>query len=196
LIHLYCATGNPGKLREFRMAAAGELEIEPLPNFGNIPASPEDGQTFEENAIRKARYYGKHASRLLFADDSGLVVEALNGAPGVLSARFAGQMATDAANNKLLLENLEGVTNRTARFFCAIALVEGERLVQVFQGVVAGSITGEPRGNQGFGYDPLFYFSPFGCTFGEVSAERKFAVSHRGHALRAMREWLLRGLQH
>jgi len=205
LIRLFCATGNSGKLREFRMAAgpvggspagpvgdsaAVRFEIELLPRFREIPPCTEDGPTFEENAIRKARHYGPHAAGLLFADDSGLEVDALAGAPGVYSARFAGPNATDEANNRLLLERLQGVSDRAARFVCAIALVEGERLLGVFRGAVEGRITDEPRGSGGFGYDPLFYYPPFGCTFGEAPAERKFAVSHRGQALRAMLEWL------
>jgi len=198
LIRLFCATGNPGKLREFRMAAVPEggspeaLEIELLPRFREIPPCAEDGLTFEENAIRKARHYGPHAGGLLFADDSGLEVDALGGAPGVYSARFAGPNATDEANNRLLLEKLRGVGNRSARFVCVIALVEGERLLRVFHGIVEGRITDEPRGSGGFGYDPLFYYPPFGCNFGEVPAESKFTVSHRGQALRAMLEWLRR----
>lgn len=117
-------------------------------------------------------------------------MDALGGAPGVQSSRFAGPGATDEANNRLLLERLQGVTNRAARFVCVIALVEGERLLNVFRGAVEGLITDEPRGRGGFGYDPLFYYPPFDCTFGEAPAERKFAVSHRGQALRAMLEWL------
>jgi XTP/dITP diphosphohydrolase len=192
LIRLYCATGNPGKLREFRMAAGPEsgVDIELLARFGEIPPCVEDGLTFEENAILKARYYGPHAGGLLFADDSGLAVDALGGAPGVYSARFAGPGATDEANNRLLLEKLKGVDNRAARFVCVIALVEGERLPRAFRSVVEGRIIDEPRGSGGFGYDPLFYYPPLGCTFGEAPAERKFAVSHRGQALRAMLAWL------
>jgi XTP/dITP diphosphohydrolase len=192
LIGLFCATGNHAKLREFRMAAGSEcgVEIELLAGYREIPPCQEDGVTFEENAILKARHYGPHAGGWLFADDSGLEVDALDGAPGVYSARFAGGEATDQANNRLLLERLGGARDRTARFVCVIALVEGERLLRVFRGVVEGSITDEPRGGGGFGYDPLFYYPPFGCTFGEVEPERKFAVSHRGQALRAMLEWV------
>ena len=192
MIRLTCATGNPGKLREFRMAAGPEsdMEIQLLPAFSQIPPCAEDGSTFEENAILKARHYSRYASGLLFADDSGLEVDALGDAPGVYSARFAAPDATDEANNRLLLERMRGIANRAARFVCVIALVEGERLLRVFRGVVEGSITGEPRGSGGFGYDPLFYHPPFGCTFGEMSAEQKFAVSHRGQALRAMLRWL------
>jgi XTP/dITP diphosphohydrolase len=186
---LYCATSNPGKLREFRMAA-GRVAIEMLPGFREIPPCIENGRTFEENAVLKARHYGQHASGLLFADDSGLEVDALGGAPGVYSARFAGPKATDAQNNRLLLERLERVTNRSARFVCVIALVEGERVLQLFRASVEGTITREPQGNGGFGYDPLFCYPPFAATFGEVAEERKFAVSHRGQSMRAMLDWL------
>jgi XTP/dITP diphosphohydrolase len=187
LTRLYCATGNAGKLREFRMAAdRSRIEIELLPGFRQLPAAIEDGATFEENAIKKALHYGPHAAGLLFADDSGLEVEALGGAPGVYSARFSGPHATDAANNGLLLERLRGVANRKARFVCAIALVEGERVVKVFHGAVEGTILDEPRGSGGFGYDPLFYCPVFGCTFAEAAGERKFSLSHRGQAVRAM----------
>jgi len=192
LIRLTCATGNSGKLREFRMVAGPEsgVEVELLTGYGQIPPCVEDGSTFEANAILKARHYSPHAGGLLFADDSGLKVDALDGAPGVYSARFAGPGTSDAANNRLLLEKLRGVSHRDARFVCVIALVEAERLLSVFHGVVEGRITDEPRGREGFGYDPLFYYPPFGRTFGEVAAEQKFAVSHRGQALRAMLDWL------
>jgi XTP/dITP diphosphohydrolase len=150
--------------------------------------------TFEENAIIKARHYARHRARhaarqapgLLFADDSGLEVDALGGAPGVYSARFSGPNATDDSNNRLLLEKLRGVEDRSARFVCAIALVECERLLGVYHAAVEGRILQAPRGAGGFGYDPLFYYPPFECTFGEAGEEQKFAVSHRGKALRAM----------
>ncbi len=190
---LWCATGNPGKLREFRLAAAGrDFELDILPHFRDLPPCREDGATFEENAVIKARHYGPHApdGGLLFADDSGLEVDALGGAPGVYSARFAGPDATDPANNRLLLDKLRGVADRTARFVCVIALVEGERLLGAFRGAVEGRIIDEERGAEGFGYDPLFYYPPFGCTFGEASAESKFEVSHRGQALRKMLDFL------
>lgn len=187
MTRLYCATGNRGKLREFRMAAqAAPVEIELLASYRQLPECLEDGATFEENAVKKARYYGPHAPGLLFADDSGLEVDALNGAPGVYSARFAGPGATDEANNCLLLERMRGVPNRAARFVCRIALVEGERLIGVYRGAVEGILLEEPRGQGGFGYDPLFWCPEFGCTFGEATAEQKFSLSHRGQALRAM----------
>jgi XTP/dITP diphosphohydrolase len=185
--HLYCATGNPGKLREFRLAAGhAPVTIELVPNFRELPPAIEDGATFDENAVKKALHYGKHVAGLLFADDSGLEVDALGGAPGVYSARYSGPHATDDANNRLLLEKLRGVAGRTARFICAIALVEGGQVRGVYRGAVEGRIIDDERGANGFGYDPLFYYEPFGCTFGEASDERKFEVSHRGQALRAM----------
>jgi len=190
-MRLWCATGNPGKLREFRLAAGHHpgVEIELLPDFERIPPCVEDGRTFEENAMLKARCYGPHAPGWLFADDSGLEVDALGGAPGVRSARFAGAEASNEANNRLLLEKLRGSSDRTARFICVIALAQGDRMCGLFRGAVEGEITNEPRGKGGFGYDPLFYYPPFGCTFGEATAEQKLAVSHRGQALRAMLEF-------
>jgi XTP/dITP diphosphohydrolase len=187
LTRLYCATGNPGKLREFRLAAGlAPVEIEPLPDFRSLPPADEDGATFEENAARKALHYGRYAQGLLFADDSGLEVDALGGTPGVRSARYAGRHGDDAANNRLLLENLRGAADRSARFVCAIALVDSGRVVGVYRGAVEGVILDEARGEGGFGYDPLFFSPALGCTFGEASEERKFEVSHRGQAFRKM----------
>jgi XTP/dITP diphosphohydrolase len=187
LIHLLCATGNPGKLREFRMAAGhAPVEIELIPGFRDLPAAIEDGATFEENAVKKAMHYAPYAAGPLFADDSGLEVDALGGAPGVYSARYSGAHATDESNNRLLLEKLRGVEDRTARFVCAIALVDAGHVRGIYRGAVEGRILESPRGNSGFGYDPLFYYEPFGCTFGEATDEQKFSVSHRGQALLAM----------
>jgi XTP/dITP diphosphohydrolase len=191
LIRLYCATGNAGKLREFQIAAGlAPVAIELAPGFRDLPPAVEDGATFEENAVRKALHYSRHVSGLLFADDSGLEVDALGGAPGVHSARFAGPEATDEANNRLLIEKLRGLAGGgfpfTARFVCRIALVEGDRVAGVYSGKVEGLILEAARGQAGFGYDPLFFYPPFGSTFGEADAARKFEVSHRGQALRAM----------
>ncbi|MGA2324716.1 MAG: RdgB/HAM1 family non-canonical purine NTP pyrophosphatase [Bryobacteraceae bacterium] len=186
---LYCATTNPGKLREFRLAAerlGRKIEIATLPNLSSIDPVEETGETFEENAIRKAVYYSAHAPGPLFADDSGLEVDALGGEPGVRSARFAGPGATNEANNLLLLEKLRGVERRTARFVCLIALAEKGSLLATFRGVVEGEILHQARGNNGFGYDPLFFYPPFGCSFGELGGERKLLVSHRGQALRQL----------
>ena len=188
---IYCATGNPGKLREFRLAAERfSIEILELPNFKQLPACEETGRTFEENAILKARYYGQYAPGLLFADDSGLEVDALDGQPGVVSARYAGPGATDAMNNALLVGNMRGREDRGARFFCVIALVNRGELIRTFRGVVAGELLDAPRGAEGFGYDPLFYFPPYGRSFGEVSTDEKMAVSHRGKALTALFRYL------
>jgi len=186
-VTVHCATGNPGKLREFRLAAklAG-IEVETLPGLAGMPPCEETGATFEANAILKAEYYGANAPGLLFADDSGLEVDALGGAPGVYSARFAGPDATDEANNRLLIERMRGVSSRAARFVCVIALAGGGRVLQTFRGTVEGEILDEPRGPNGFGYDPLFFYSPFGCSFGEAAPERKLTVNHRGAALRAL----------
>ena len=192
---IFCATTNPGKLREFRLivnhASGGAIEVEPLPGMEAVPVHEETGQTFEENAIQKATYYGRFTGGWLFADDSGLEVEALGGEPGIHSARFAGPQAIDESNNRLLLERMDGVENRSARFVCAVALVDGGRLDRVFHGAVEGQVLHEPRGENGFGYDPLFYYPPFGCSFGEVDAGRKLSVSHRGQALAAMTRYLL-----
>jgi XTP/dITP diphosphohydrolase len=186
-MRLYCATGNSGKLREFRLAAGlAPVEIELVPSFREILPCIENGATFEENAIIKARHYGVHVNGLLFADDSGLEVDALGGAPGVYSARFSGPRATDESNNRLLLEKLRGVDDRTARFVCAIALVQGDQVRGIYRGTVEGRIIDEARGPNGFGYDPLFYYPPFGCTFGQAGDDEKFTVSHRGQALRQM----------
>ena len=195
MTRLQCATGNPGKLREFRLAAGvAPVEIELLPQYKSLPECVEDGDTFEANAILKATHYGRHASGLLFADDSGLVVDALKGAPGVYSARYSHMnppvegppLPVDEANNRLLLSKLRGVENRTARFVCAIALAEAGVIRGVWRGTVEGLIIDDPRGEGGFGYDPLFYCPQVGCTLAEVDENQKFDVSHRGKALRAM----------
>jgi XTP/dITP diphosphohydrolase len=187
---LHCATTNPGKLREFQRAAGAGWEVEPLPGLRDIPPPAETGATFEENAILKARYYGAHTSGWLFTDDSGLEVAALGGAPGVHSAHFAGPAATDAENNARLVAELQGKADRRARYVCVIALARAGELVKTFRGEVEGEIVNPPRGAGGFGYDPHFFYPPFGGTFGEIPLERKQEVSHRGRALAAMFRWL------
>jgi XTP/dITP diphosphohydrolase len=191
-VTLYCATTNPGKIAEFRMATSDDLVIEPLPGIRDIPPCEETGATFEENAIQKALYYGAHTHGYLFAEDSGLEVDALGGEPGVYSARYAGTDATDEANNRLVLKKLCSSAQRTARYVCVIALVEAGVLVETFRGTVEGELLTSPKGDNGFGYDPLFYYAPFGCSFGEVSRERKQTVSHRGVALQKMSTYLKR----
>ena len=180
---VYCATSNPGKLREFQLAAP-DFDVRSLPS--KVEPPEEHGSTFEENAVAKAEYYGGFVDGYLFADDSGLEVDALNGAPGVHSARYAGEQATDERNNTLLLERLKHSADRTAQFVCVIALVKNAKLVKTFRGSVEGRIIDDERGSGGFGYDPLFYYEPFGCTFGEAAIEDKMKVSHRAQALDAM----------
>jgi XTP/dITP diphosphohydrolase len=180
---VYCATSNPGKLREFQLAAP-DFDVRALP--AKVSPPEEHGATFEENAIAKAELYGRYVHGYLFADDSGLEVDALGGAPGVHSARYAGPESSDAENNALLLANLRGAAGRAARFVCAIALVKDAKLVKTFRGSVEGRILTAARGSGGFGYDPLFFHEPFGCTFGEAPIEEKMKVSHRAQALEAM----------
>jgi XTP/dITP diphosphohydrolase len=191
-VTVYCATTNPGKLREFRLAAEAwpGIAIETLPALDSVDAPEETGDTFEANALQKALYYSARAEGLLFAEDSGIEVAALGGAPGVWSARFAGPGATDEANNLLLLEKLRGNPHRAARYVCVVALAHRGRPVRTFRGSVEGLILDAPRGGGGFGYDPLFFYPPYDRTFGEVSAAEKLKVSHRSRALEALFEWL------
>ncbi|MCC6369049.1 MAG: RdgB/HAM1 family non-canonical purine NTP pyrophosphatase [Bryobacterales bacterium] len=193
---LHCATTNAGKLGEFGHAA-GELggdvfRIEALPGVKDIPVPEETGATFEENAVLKALYYSGFSEELVFADDSGLEVDALGGEPGVQSARYSGEGATTEKNNRLLLERLEGAEDRRARFVCVIALARKGEVVSTFRGTVEGEILEEMRGGNGFGYDPLFYCPAFGCTFAEATTEMKLHVSHRGEAVRRMLDFLRR----
>jgi XTP/dITP diphosphohydrolase len=190
-LRIFCATTNRGKLREFQMALRDSFEVQPLPDLASIAPPEETGVTFEENASLKAIYYSKHCDGYLFVDDSGLEVDALGGAPGVYSARFAGADATDAANNRLLLDKMRGVIDRTARFVCVVALADSGRLVHTFRGEVEGRLLEAPRGANGFGYDPLFFYPPFGLSFGEAPLERKMEVSHRAKALGKMRTYLV-----
>ncbi|HYL78049.1 MAG TPA: RdgB/HAM1 family non-canonical purine NTP pyrophosphatase [Bryobacteraceae bacterium] len=187
-MRLYCATTNPGKLREFQNALSDAFEVESLPGLESIPPCEETGKTFEENAIQKALYYSQHCDGPLFVDDSGLEVDALGGAPGVYSARYAGPDATDEANNRLLLARMRNVEDRTARFVCVVALAKAGKLLRTFRGEVEGELLEEPRGQNGFGYDPLFFYPPFGCTFGEAPLERKMQVSHRAQALALLKK--------
>jgi len=189
---LYACSTNQGKLDEFALAASEaalkHFVIEPLPNLEQIPAPEETVTSFEENASIKASYYSRFTSNFVFADDSGLEVDALHGAPGVHSARYGGVGATDAANNALLLRNLQNETNRMARFVCVIALAQGGRIVATSRGTVDGRMLSAPLGSSGFGYDPLFFYPPFARTFAQLSPREKLSVSHRGQALRALFE--------
>ena len=164
------------------------LRLKLAARFGSHhPAPCETGATFVENAMLKAVYYSKHCTELLFAEDSGLEVDALDGAPGVYSARFAGETATDEQNNRLLLARMDGIAGRRARFVSTIALARAGQVIETFTGVVEGEILTAPRGTNGFGYDPLFYYPPFGCSFGEATLEQKMSVSHRSQAALAMK---------
>jgi XTP/dITP diphosphohydrolase len=185
-------------LREFRLVATEmgltDFELLQLPGLKGIAPPAETGVTFEENASEKALYYSKFTGEVVLADDSGLEVDALNGAPGVYSARYAGghsnDRANDQANNALLLENMQGHEDRTARFVCAISLAKQGQSIHTVRGTVEGQLLSGPRGTNGFGYDPLFFYPPFGCSFAELEDARKFSVSHRGNALRKAFSWL------
>jgi len=194
------ATSNPGKLRDFAgAAAASEIEITSVPNFASLPAVVEDGPTFEANARKKAEAYSRYVpGEIVLADDSGLEVDALEGAPGVHSARYAADEphladsnTEDQANNARLLRELKNVPleKRCARFVCVIAAARDGQIVGVFRGHADGVILDAPRGDNGFGYDPLFYFPRIGKTFAELSAKEKAQYSHRGAAFREFLKW-------
>ena len=190
---LFLASSNPGKLAEYRALAAAAatslpVELALLPDFDTLPAFEENAPTFAENAAGKALYYSQQRIGLVFADDSGLVVPALGGAPGVHSARYAGPLATNAQKIEKLLDEMRGKTGaeRAAYFVCAIALAERGRARAIVTDRVDGDILEAPRGSGGFGYDPLFYFPAFGKTFAETPAEEKNLRSHRGKAFRRL----------
>ncbi len=181
---LVIATRNKGKLAEFReLLKDFPIEIKGLDDFGPIPDVVEDGKSFEENALKKARFTAKVLGLPSLADDSGLMVKALGGAPGVYSARYAGEGADDQANNRKLLQALEGVEDREAEFVCVIAIAVPRGPALIYEGRCQGEIAHEPKGEAGFGYDPLFYYPPLDRTFAELSREEKNRVSHRGKAM-------------
>lgn len=186
--YLLC-TGNPGKVSELRALLPWDAEVLSLKDAGLPLDLPETGDTFAANALEKARFCFERTGLRCIADDSGLEVTALNGAPGVYSARYAGAAKNDAANMEKLLRELEGAKDRSARFRTVIALVEasGE---QVFEGEVRGSITTAARGTNGFGYDPVFLPEMSDLTFAELDAKRKNAISHRGQAVWKLVRWL------
>lgn len=192
---LYLASGNAAKLREFRVLAescsrAWDLEL--LPGFAGIPEFEESAPTFAENAAGKALYYSRHSEEIVFADDSGLVVPALGGAPGVLSARYAGAGASNEQKIAKLLAEMKGLARaeRGAYFVCVIAAVRRGRALAIVSEKVDGEILEAPRGTDGFGYDPVFFFPPLGKTFAELRAEEKSQHSHRGKAFRRLLEVL------
>ncbi len=199
------ATSNPGKLRDFAATALRHgVEIAGIPGFSSLPAVVEDGLTFEANARKKAEAYSRHVpGEIVVADDSGLEIDALNGAPGVRSARYAAPdlqnkepheasaNTDDEANNARVLRELRGVPadRRTGRFVCVLAAALDGKTLATFRGSAEGVILDTPRGTNGFGYDPLFYFPRIKKTFAELSAEEKASYSHRGAAFRAFVDW-------
>lgn len=192
------ATTNPGKLRELSMLLAPlDLEVTGTDAYPGFPEIEEEGRTFEENAVKKARLTAAFTGETALADDSGLEVDYLGGAPGVYSARFAGEPRDDLANNAKLLELLKGVPweKRTARFRCVIAVATPAGKVLTAEGACAGYILDQPRGTGGFGYDPLFYYPEYGKTFAELPPEVKNRVSHRAKAMAKMKEILANLLQ-
>jgi XTP/dITP diphosphohydrolase len=200
LKRILIATSNSGKLRDFAGAAAAcGVEIAAIPDFASLPPVMEDGLTFEANARKKAEAYSRYGGgEIVLADDSGLDVDALGGAPGVRSARYAaeaphlaGVNSNDQANNARLLRELRRVRpeKRTGRFVCVIAAAQDGQTLEVFRGEAEGTILDAPRGANGFGYDPLFFFPQIQKSFAELSAEEKAKYSHRGAAFRKFLAW-------
>jgi XTP/dITP diphosphohydrolase len=191
---LLLASQNPGKLAEMRGLVAGlAFDVVSPRDVGILEAPEETGTTFVENATLKARYYSRRAGLLAVADDSGISVDALDGGPGLFSSRFGGEGAKDDDRNRLLLERLQGVPEeqRGARFTSAVAVARGDEVLFQVVETVEGRIAPEPRGSRGFGYDPLFFYAPFGKTFGEVEPAEKDRVSHRGKAFARLRRFLI-----
>jgi XTP/dITP diphosphohydrolase len=192
-VRVLLASSNPGKLREYRELAAGTaLEIDLLPDFQKFPAFEESAPTFAENSAGKALHYSRFTSEMVLADDSGLVVPSLGGAPGVHSARYAGPDATSADCVRKLLREMDGKSGdeRFARFVCVISIARQGRALAVVSDCAEGIIVGEPRGANGFGYDPIFGFPDGRRTYAEVYAKEKNLHSHRGRAFRKLIERL------
>lgn len=181
---LVLATRNQGKISEFETMLGGfDVRIKSLGDFPSIPTVEEDGATFKDNSLKKARFTAKAHGLPALADDSGLMVKAMGGLPGVCSARYAGEHATDEENNLKLLKAMKSVENREAAFKCIIAIALPDGAALTYEGCCEGLITHEPAGNGGFGYDPLFYYPPFEKTFAQLTTEEKNRVSHRGRAM-------------
>lgn len=190
---LVVATRNKGKIVEIHALLTGLVDqITSAADYADFPETVEDGATFEENALKKAREAASFTGFPALADDSGLVVDALNGRPGVLSARYAGEAAGDAANNARLLEECQDVPDdrRQAAFVCVLAFVTPEGIEKLFSGRVEGRILSAARGEGGFGYDPLFLVDGFGRSMAELELEEKNVVSHRAQAFMKFREYL------
>jgi XTP/dITP diphosphohydrolase len=199
---IYVATSNAGKISDFEGAARNlGVIVAALPGFDGIPQAVEDGATFEENARIKAEHYSRYApGEIVLADDSGLAVDALRGAPGVHSARYAAVIAgaalaagnsDDQDNNRLLISELDALPlhKRSGKFVCVLAAARDGITLRAFHGQVGGQLLTVPRGSHGFGYDPLFYFPDLGKTFAEISADEKAKYSHRGQAFRKFLAW-------
>lgn len=188
---LYFATNNIHKLKEVQEVVGDSFQIESMRSLGINEDIPEDQLTLQGNALQKARFLYDRTGESCFADDTGLEVDALNGAPGVYSARYAGDAKNSFDNMALLLKNMSGIQNRKARFRTVIALIlDGKEYL--FEGVVNGTIAEEPRGTAGFGYDPLFVPDGYSTTFAEMDSEAKNAISHRGRAVEKLAEFLLK----
>mgnify|MGYP000707307910 FL=1 len=186
------ATNNAKKIEEVAAALKGLIEIVSLEEIGCTVELPETGDTLEHNAFQKARYVYQHFGVSCFADDTGLEVAALDGAPGVYSGRFAGEPRSDARNLSLLLEKMQGQTNRSARFRTVIALILDGKEYQ-FEGIAEGEITSSPSGEGGFGYDPIFQPLGFDRTFATLSLAEKNEISHRGRAIKELLNFLRAG---
>ena len=185
---LVIATRNQGKLNEISdLLRAYPVDLKSLDDFGPIPEVVEDGETFEENAYKKSSFTARVLGFPALADDSGLIVPAIDGAPGVHSARWAGENATDNDKCKKLLHALDGKPDRRAAFECVISIAVPGGPALTYTGRCKGDILTAPRGENGFGYDPVFYYAPFKKTFAEISREKKSRVSHRGKALMEVR---------
>ena len=194
-MRLLVATTNTGKLREIRSLLGGSaVELITLRDLDPIEEPEETGATFEENARLKALYYADRSGLTTVAEDSGLVVDGLDGEPGVRSARFLRSDASYPERFAEIFRRLAGppAKNRAARFVCALAVVEGGAIVFEARGTVEGEIAQHARGTHGFGYDPIFYYPPYGATLADVAEDAKLAVAHRGQAFRALAEWLQR----
>jgi XTP/dITP diphosphohydrolase len=188
-IPLVIASGNPGKITEIQKLLAGfPIEIKSLTDFGPIPQVQEDGETFDENAYKKASFTSKILGIPALADDSGLVVEALGGAPGVLSARYAGENATDEQRVAKLLDEMKGQTHRNAAFECVISIAVPSGPALTYEARCEGLIAQQPAGQNGFGYDPIFFYPPLNKTFGQMTIAEKSQVSHRGKALNELQQ--------
>lgn len=185
------ATHNKGKVREIREALKGlGLRIYSLSDFPNVNVIEEDGRSFTENALKKARFYSKLYGKLTIADDSGLEIDILKGLPGIYSARYVGEGASDRDNNQKLLREMEGIpsSKRGAKFKCSIAIVSPNGREAVVEGVCKGKIGFKEIGKKGFGYDPLFILPQYGKTMAQLSLKEKNRISHRGKALRKLRK--------